>query len=59
MYEDGYYSHMVIEEFPEGVCMDGWTKEWWYRWSGSSKKGKYEPIEKPKELEKIVAFGMS
>lgn len=50
-------SHLyaVIEKVAEGVyggCEI--PKEWWYKWDDS----KYVPIEKPKELNHVINFGM-
>jgi hypothetical protein len=55
IYEDGYYSHAVIEEMEEGILAYP-IKETWYKWKGSIRKGGYKPGRKPREFKNIAGF---
>jgi hypothetical protein len=54
------YMLVVIEanvpNHPYGIGLDPAGEEYWYRWNLEANR--YEPIEKPKEYEKTVCFGI-
>jgi hypothetical protein len=58
MYENGHYPWIVIEKTPEGICSIGPVSEYWYKWSGDDKTGKYKPTKKPKSYNNVVGFGI-
>ena len=51
------YNYAVIEETRQAVCVTP-TKERWFHWTGDYEDSTVKEIKKPKELEKIVGFGM-
>jgi len=54
---EGSYDYALIEEIPEGVLFGGAIpKEWWFKWKGTCKKGKYILSKKPKEYDTVVCF---
>lgn len=55
IYEDGHYQYAVVEEFKEGIY-NFQNKEIWFEWN--KRKKKYKKIEKPKQLNYIICFGM-
>jgi len=54
---DNSLTEVVIEEFKEGICCYE-PKEWWYKWHGTSEKGKYKPWKKPEQYSHTIGFGM-
>jgi len=57
IYEMGRYNYAVIEKTEEGLYP--WIfKEYWYKWKGGIKKGKYIKSTKPKPYKQVVNFGI-
>lgn len=57
------YKYAIIEKTVEGFhCGLNYYKEYWYQWEGDdwrgSDAGKFVPINKPSELEKIISWGL-
>ena len=45
----------IIERVSDGIHNNcSVSKEWWYRWVN----GKYQPIEKPKEVKHVVGWSI-
>lgn len=57
IYENGYYSHAVIEEVKPGLYNYD-RREWWYKWHRNEEKPGYYLIDKPEGLRRIVGFGI-
>ena len=55
---EGEYFMALIEEVPEGSVVNMPTHEYWYKWTGTWKKGKYVKVNngKPEEYKNIVSF---
>jgi hypothetical protein len=51
------YKYIVIEEFGPGLYYLP-DVEFWYKWEGDNKTGKYVECDKPSEYEQIVCFGL-
>jgi len=55
--ENMYFPEVVIEKIANGFLFDI-PKEWWYKWQGTEKKGKYKPWKKPKQYKNVIGFSM-
>lgn len=55
--EEMSYPEVVIERISEGI-MSGKPKEWWYKWKGTEKRGRYVSWKKPEEYRCVVNFSM-
>jgi hypothetical protein len=55
IYENGHYTHAVIEEVKPGIYAFP-RREWWYKWE-KEERG-YMPIDKPEGLKYSVCFGI-
>ena len=51
------YLYVVIEKNSDGFRFEIPT-EWWYKWNGTHERGGYIPIDKPKEIQQTIGWGM-
>ena len=51
-----FYEYAMIDEVPEGICTFP-RQEWWWKWEGDDKTGKYIPTTRPEDFKQVV--GMS
>jgi hypothetical protein len=57
IYEEGYYPYVVIETFNANILYSATVgPEYWYMWN--KRHGRYEKIDKPRELKNVCAFGI-
>lgn len=54
---EGEYEYAVIEKVTDGILHGGeLSLEYWYKWHGSWRKGRFKPWKKPKQYTNIVGF---
>jgi len=54
---EGEYNYAVIEKVTDGILHSGeLSLEYWYKWHGSWRKGKYKRWKKPKRYDNIIGF---
>lgn len=51
--EAGFYSHLVIEELPQGIVPHA-QKLWWFTWNGEQ----WAQCEQPEEMARVCNFAM-